>query len=283
MSNEFDLGPSRFEKLLANRSDGSEVFGDLEFREAKKQSEERSAKRAMKSQDVAVELEVDTPKIEEQVVEVPSTTNTIQNELPKYSEHNVARRHTELPANFHELNWDRGVKFYYEGSDKLVQLRVPSELVSVLREVIRPYGNDFAQEISMISLLSAFIVAHTGVRSQFDVNTEQAIAAFKLAEPTMSAIEARLDEIRGDMIKLQSSTKRMRQDISGISDNVDAVLLAESWHIADRVEAIGDVSLDTAASVTVDHPKALAARTNIKDRARVLTDMEERSEGRPIR
>lgn len=173
--------------------------------------------------------------------------------------------------------WDRSVGFSFDGKNdspppkapknesdadkakrealppsRTTQMKTfPKALVEALRRAAEPaYGTGELDEASAASLLTAFIIARTGIRVPgIDANTEGLAKVFSSAEPHLVALEDRLEDFHRDVDELSRGLALIGRRVAEIGESVDSVEMSNAYLLADRVDPI---STDGVTAATID-------------------------------
>lgn len=169
------------------------------------------------------------------------------------------------PLDFKELEYVSSTRFEAMGVDKFISLKTfPSEIIEALRESLRPLGQEFAREISAISLVTAFVSAHLGIRMKFDENTEEAMRGFKQINPNLTGVEDRIDALTKTMTKMISAQRRTRESIEESRVDILAIAMAQSWHLADYISPAQGLEVVNANSLELDTPRVVQTLENMR-------------------
>jgi hypothetical protein len=153
-------------------------------------------------------------------------------------------------------------------------------LVDRLRLSLAPaVGGEFAEALSSTSLITAFLIAKTGVELDVDANTAVAVDVFRQVDPRLLAVEDKLDETMRDVSRLAGAMKLSLKRIAETGDVADVLELAMAYLIADRVAGLTTTDTDET-TVDVTQKKVLVARESIRKRARAQRTIERQRDGR---
>lgn len=166
------------------------------------------------------------------------------------------------------------------GVETTVVKRFPVPLVDRLRLTLAPVvGGEFAEALSAPALITAFLVAKTGVELDVDPNTAVAVDIFRQVDPRLLAVEDKIDGMMDDVSRLADAMKLGLQRIGDTGNVVDALEFSTAYLIADRVAGL--TTTDTnETNVDVTQKKALTARENIRKRAKAQRTIERQRDGR---
>jgi hypothetical protein len=172
--------------------------------------------------------------------------------------------------------------FSATGSKTLTVTRFPLDLVNSLRlSVAAIVGGDFAEALSSTSLLTAFMIAKTGVDLDVDVNTAVAVDVFRQVDPRLLAVEDKLDETMANITQLAHAMNMGLERIGETGKIVDVIEFSQAYLIADRVANL--TTADTnETNVDVTQKRVLVARENIRKRTKAQRLIEVQREGRRL-
>lgn len=221
------------------------------------------------SEDGAVEV-VSEPEDTQVAAEVPEPEPT----QPVNMRQALAGITVNEPRAFQKTGFSSG------GVETTVVKRFPVPLVDRLRLSLAPaVGGEFAEALSAPALLTAFLIAKTGVELDVDPNTAVAVEIFRQVDPRLLAVENKIDEVMDDVSRLADAMKLGLQRIGDTGTVVDALEFSTAYLIADRVAGL--TTTDTnETNVDVTQKKALTARENIRKRAKAQRTIERQRDGR---
>lgn len=178
------------------------------------------------------------------------------------------------------LEWvGPNVAFEFPGDSS--QVKVPRQLLAALRACLRPMGKDFADKVSISSLVTGFMLARLGLPATgADPNTEQAARAFAEMTPELSALEHRLEATTTALQELAGSVRSMERDTEAVRRSMDAVELSNAYLLTDRYSPISSRGT-TGSTLEVQHPKVLGTRENLRKQAESQRNADKISDGRP--
>lgn len=160
--------------------------------------------------------------------------------------------------------------------------RFPAPLVDRLRLSLAPsVGGTFAEQLSAPALITAFLIAKTGMELQVDPNTAVAVDVFRQTDPGLLSVERRLDEV---LEKLAVESERSAKTLKGvreISDVTDGLENSVAYLVGDRVTRLSTTEVDET-NVDVTQKKVLVVRDRIRERTKEQRKREQDREGRDI-
>lgn len=164
--------------------------------------------------------------------------------------------------------------------ETLTVTRFPQALVDRLRLSLAPsVGGEFAEALSSGALITAFLIAKTGVELDVDANTRVAVDVFRQVDPRLLAVENKLDEVMSDVSQLANAMKLSLNRVSETANVVDGMEFSVAYLIADRVAGLTTTDIDET-NVDVAQKKVLTARENIRKRAKAQRTIEKQRDGR---
>jgi hypothetical protein len=180
------------------------------------------------------------------------------------------------PRTFQKTGFSSG------GVETLSVTRFPQPLVDRLRLALAPaVGGEFAEALSSAALITAFLIAKTGLELDVDANTSVAVDVFRQVDPRLLAIEEKMDETMSDVLKLADAMKLSLKRISDTAKVVDTLDFSMSYLIADRVAGLTTTDTDET-NVDVAQKKVLVARERIQKRAKEQRQIERERAGRRL-
>lgn len=237
------------------------------------EGEHASSQPAEEEPVVEPEPEPEAPEPEPEPVQVD---DELQVE-PEPVESAEQRERYELPAphrpeGMEDLVWKHTYAFRYEqapqdaedGKVKYSHIKTfPAELVDVLRLQLRPFGAEFADSISIPSLVTAFVAAQIGADLDVDEATMQATKAFRLLAPEIAALEQRLSGAEGELASMSKEVGGLRKEMRAVTEVLGSVELTNALLLADRFEAVIPPG-STVKTLELRHPKVLGARNTLR-------------------
>jgi hypothetical protein len=191
---------------------------------------------------------------------------------------NVKKELAKIPGSEPRLFEKTG--FSSGGVDTIVVKRFPQPLVDRLRlSLASVVGGDFAESLSAPALITAFLIAKTGVELDVDANTAVATDVFRQVDPRLLAVEEKIDEMTDDIGQLAQAMKISLNRISETANIADGLEFAMAYLIAERVAGLSTIDVDET-NVDVTQKKVLVARESIRKRARAQRTVEKHREGR---
>lgn len=241
-----------------------------------------------------------TDSTEEQVASRAQRTKTAAAEVTDQGEENASGQDPEqaatpvmepvAPAAAPEQNEQR-----LEGSTPRVFKRVgasygdvpvthlkrfPQPAADTLRAMLaRSTGTEFAESISIPAMVTAFLMAHTGLHLEVDENTAAAAQAFRDDNPRLSRVEDRVEETLENIDQLAGALKlglRRIADTATIAENLE---FGVSFLVGDRVARMATPEIDET-SVKIVQKKTLIVRERMRAQAKAQRTIEKQNEGR---
>ncbi len=168
------------------------------------------------------------------------------------------------------------VKRKYKAGDpsEVVAVKPPLVLMQHLRQSLEATaGSEFAEGISAASLLTAFLLAKTGLQMDVDENTEIAANIFREVDPRLLSIENKIDEVlsRANRIDEVNARAAQRQKVTG--EVIDGMEFALSYLLFDRTIGVDTLGI-TPENFNVVHSDVLTIRERVRKRTREQRQIE---------
>lgn len=178
------------------------------------------------------------------------------------------------PRTFQKTGFSSG------GVETVLVKRFPQPLVDRLRLSLAPaVGGEFAEALSAPALITAFLMAKTGVELDVDANTAVAVDVFRQVDPRLLAVEDKIDEVMNDVSQLADAMKISLKRIADTGNVVDGMEFSVAYLVADRVAGLTTADTDET-NVDVTQKKVLTARENIRKRSKAQRTIEKQRDGR---
>ena len=209
----------------------------------------------------------------------------------------------------HDARWDRSLGFSFEGKNdpsptkgpkgesdedrkkrealppsRTTQIKAfPRALVEALRRAAEPaYGSGELDDASAASLVTAFIVARTGIAPPgLDANTEGLARVFSSAEPHLVTLEDRLQDFHNDVQILARGIKLMDEKVRAAVDSAEATEAGVAYLLADRVDPIPTDGI-SASNIDLLDRRAQAAGRKARDVSRAERARRQYEDGRSL-
>ena len=145
-------------------------------------------------------------------------------------------------------------------ADMIVVKKLPAALVSALRESLAPaVGRDFADQMSAAALVTAFLMARTGIELDADQNTVAASESFRAVDPRLLSVESGMAEMREDFNELTGRLKVVLSRVSEIAETTVSLDFLMAWIVADRVDQFSTRDT-TSDNLDLGDPRAARVR-----------------------
>lgn len=224
--------------------------------------------------DTTLELE---ESVEETVEPEPEPV-PVEAELPAMSvTQKLAAIEGSAPRMFQKIGFSSG------GVETVVIKPFPKPLVDRLRLTLASsVGGEFAEALSSVSLMTAFLMAKTGVELDVDANTAVAVDVFRQVDPRLLSVEDKIDEMRSNVSQLADAMKLSLNRIAETGSVADVLEFAMAYLIADRVAGLTTSDTDET-NVDVTQKKVLVARETIRIRSKAHRKIEQQRDGRRLK
>ena len=145
-------------------------------------------------------------------------------------------------------------------ADMIVVKKLPAALVNALRESLAPaIGRDFADQMSAAALVTAFLMARTGIELDADQNTVAASESFRAVDPRLLSVESGMAEMREDFNELTGRLKVVLSRVSEIAETTVSLDFLMAWIVADRVDQFSTRDT-TSDNIDLGDPRAARVR-----------------------
>lgn len=160
--------------------------------------------------------------------------------------------------------------------------RFPQPAVDRVRAMLALVaGGEFAESISAPSLLTAFVMANTGLELDVDENTAAAVDAFRENDPRMVDVEDKLDLALENINQLGRAMNIGLRRIGETGHIVDELEFGVAFLVADRVVRLADPQTDET-TVEIVQKKSLAVRDRLRSQTKAQRTIEKQREERSI-
>lgn len=158
--------------------------------------------------------------------------------------------------------------------------RFPQPAIDKVRAMLsRVAGGEFAEAISAPALLTAFIMASTGLELDVDENTAAAADAFRETDPRMVDVENKLDAALENIDQLGRAMSIGLRRIGDTGKIVDGLEFGVGFLIADRVVRLATPETDEN-TVDIVQKKSLVVRDRLKAQSKAQRTIEKQREER---
>jgi hypothetical protein len=215
------------------------------------------------------------PEPDDETTEYAVTPDASAAEEPVNLREALSKIEGTTPKAFKRIGFSSG-----EDTETLTVTRFPQPAVDKLRLMLAPsVGGEFAEAISTPALITAFMLAKTGLDLDVDANTAIAANAFRGFDPRLSQVEDKIDDMMSDVAQLASAMKLSLKRVSDTGHVVDGLEFSMAYLVADRVAGLTTADTDET-NVDVTQKKVLVARENIRTRAKAQRTIEKQRAGR---
>lgn len=160
--------------------------------------------------------------------------------------------------------------------------RFPQPAVDRVRAMLALVaGGEFAESISAPSLLTAFIMANTGLELDVDENTAAAVDAFRENDPRMVDVEDKLDLALENINQLGRAMNIGLRRIGETGHIVDELEFGMAFLVADRVVRLATPETDET-NVDIVQKKSLVVRERMRSQTKAQRTIEKQREERSI-
>jgi len=159
----------------------------------------------------------------------------------------------------------------------------PKALIDEMRRILGEQTNEsFARDISQVSIVTAFAMAVLGTDVVVDTTTSNAVKAFKASDPRTDAIETTTAALLAQQTKADGMLKAILGRLGAVAETASVLEIGQAYALAERTAQL-DTSATVPENIDVTQKRALAARDNIRSRAKKQLQDEKIQAGRPIR
>lgn len=248
-------------------------------------TEEQVAARAAAAEERAAEEAPAAPATVEQALELKPEPEPVAEEesaeAPAEKQVEVTREELgqitgSQPVQYQKTGFSAG------GVETVLVKRIPEMLVDRLRLTLAStVGGAFAEQLSAPALITAFLMAKTGMGLQVDANTSVAVDAFRQSDPGLLSVERRLDEVLGMLTTESERSAKTLQTVRETGEAVDGLENSVAYLVGDRVTRLSTTDVDET-NVDVTQKKVLVVRERIRERTKEQRKLERDREGREI-
>jgi len=235
--------------------------------------------------DAEPELKLAPPAPIQEYVDEPAPI-AVEVESLAPENHYANREHKGISGNsptvFQKVGFSVGKGPDGKDLPTLIVKPFPQVLVDRLRMALVPAaGGTFADALAAPALITAFLMAKTGIDLDVDPNTAIAVDIFRQVDPRLLAVEEKIDELMSSISKMTGDVKSSVVLARSTSAVVEGMEFATAYLLADRVVGLTTSDVNEA-TVDVTQPKVLAARESIRKRSGAQRTLEKQREGRNI-
>jgi hypothetical protein len=176
----------------------------------------------------------------------------------------------------------KGGGLTFEGESAYLK-QFPRVLIDQMRKILEAQVNEeFARDISQVSIVTAFVMASMGSKITTDDVTSHAVQAFKAVDPRTDAIDKRTVTLLEQQTKSEGMLKALLARLGEVNETTAVLEMGQAYALAERT-----AQLDTAGALPetldVTQKRVVAARDNIRRRVKDQRQDEKIRAGRPIR
>lgn len=158
--------------------------------------------------------------------------------------------------------------------------RFPQPAIDKLRTTLAlSAGGSFAEAISAASLLTAFVMANTGLELDVDEDTTAAAEAFRENDPRLVEVEDKVGQVLENIDQLAAAMKIGLRRVGDTGKVVDGLEFGVSFLVGDRVTRLATPEIDET-NVDIVQRKTLIVRDRMKSQAKQQRTIEKQREGR---
>ncbi|MCY1718475.1 hypothetical protein OVA26_16185 [Microbacterium sp. SL62] len=143
-------------------------------------------------------------------------------------------------------------------------------------------GGEFAESLSGPSIITAFIVAKTGMDLELDEGTRAAEQAFRGEDQRVTAMEDKIDLVLQNIDQLAQATRLGLKRVSEVGVTADSIDFAVAYLLTDRVAGLSTADVNES-NVDVTQKKVLVARSQVRAAARAQRTIEQHDQMRSNR
>jgi hypothetical protein len=176
----------------------------------------------------------------------------------------------------------KGGGLTFEGESAYLK-QFPRVLIDQMRKILETQVNEeFARDISQVSIVTAFVMASMGSKITTDDVTSHAVQAFKAVDPRTDAIDKRTAALLEKQTKTEGMLTAVLGKLRDVTEATAVLEMGQAYALAERT-----AQLDTAGTVPenidVTQKRVILARDNIRKRVKAQRQDEKIRAGRPIR
>lgn len=176
----------------------------------------------------------------------------------------------------------KGGGLTFEGESAYLK-QFPRTLIDQMRKILDVQVNEeFARDISQVSIVTAFVVASMGVKISTDEVTAHAVQAFKAIDPRTDAIDKRTVTILEQQARSEGMIKALLGRLSEVTETAAVLEMGQAYALAERTAQL-DTSGVVPEHIDVAQKRVIATRDNIRKRVKAQRQDEKIRDGRPIR
>lgn len=176
----------------------------------------------------------------------------------------------------------KGGGLAFEGESAYLK-QFPRTLIDQMRRILAvQVSEEFARDISQVSIVTAFVMASMDATITTDDVTAHAVKAFRAVDPRTDAIDQRTVAILEQQTKQAGMLKAVLARLGEVTETAAVLEVGQAYALAERT-----AQLDTAGvlpeTLDVTQKRVLLARDNIRKRVKAQRQDERIRDGRPIR
>lgn len=176
----------------------------------------------------------------------------------------------------------KGGGLTFEGESAYLK-QFPRVLIDQMRKTLETQVNEeFARDISQVSIVTAFVMASMGSKITTDDVTSHAAQAFKAVDPRTDAIDKRTVTLLEQQTKSEGMLKALLARLGEVTETTAVLEMGQAYALAERTAQL-DTSATVPENIDVTQKRVLAARDNIRRRVKLQRQDEKIRSGRPIR
>lgn len=158
--------------------------------------------------------------------------------------------------------------------------RFPQPALEKLRVMLAASaGGAFAEALSATSVLTAFIIANTGLDLDVDEDTAAAVEAFRENDPRLADVEDKVGLVLENIDQLARAVRIGLKRVGETGKIVDGLDFGVSFLVADRVARLTEPETDET-TIEVVQKKSLLVRERIKAQSQKQRTIERQREER---
>ena len=176
----------------------------------------------------------------------------------------------------------KGGGLSFEGESAYLK-QFPRTLIDEMRKILGvQVSEEFARDISQVSIVTAFVMASMDVAISTDDVTAHAVKAFRAVNPRTDAIDKRTTLLLERQTKSEGMLKALLGRLGEVAETTAVLEMGQAYALAERTAQL-DTSGVLPETLDVTQKRAVAARDNIRRRVKTQRQDEKNRDGRPIR
>jgi hypothetical protein len=178
----------------------------------------------------------------------------------------------------------KGGGLTFEGESAYLK-QFPRVLIDRMRKILETQVNEeFARDISQVSIVTAFVMASMGSKLTTDDVTAHAVTAFKAVDPRTDAIDKRTVTLLEQQTRSEGMLKAVLARLGEVTETTAVLEVAQAYALAERTAQLDSATASALPEhLDVTQKRVIATRDNIRKRVKAQRQDEKIRAGRPIR